>query len=298
MYNAANTSKMIDNFKTNIFLKKIGFIKDVNHTQLDNRLLKSLDLEDQIKLKKSWENNQLGVGTSIDLYTIPKNLKQACLLFSHDYERIEKSLNWIANEVISTNTKSAIEMGCGFGVLIKFLKKNKPEIELMGIDYAENLINIGQDLTGIKLINASYLEHKPISKYDTIICDFGFDMDNLKFPIRECKIEKIGQIEFCINCCDDFKMKFTPYINAWKMWSNDQSKLVIAGRINSNRNFILAFLELCNEYGWNLDINKIAKIETYDKEYMEGEKFLALCFETKEENKVKENFEKIITLLE
>ena len=288
---------MIDNLKINIFLKKIGFNKDVNHSQLDNRLLKSLDLEGQIKLKKAWENNQLGFGRAIDLYTIPKNLKQACLLFSHDYERIEKSLNWIANEVISSNSKSVIEMGCGFGILLKFLKENKPEIELMGIDYAENLINIGKDLTGIKLINASYLEYQSISKYDTIICDFGFDMDNLKSPIRACKTEKIGKTEFCINCCEDFKKKFLPYIKSWKNSSNDQSKLVIAGRINSNRNFILAFLELCNEYGWNLDTSKIEKLEIYDKENKYGEKFLALCFETKEENKVQENFEKIITLL-
>ena len=288
---------MISNLKTNIFLKKIGFYKDVNHSQLDNRLLKSLDLKDQTKLKEVWKNNQLGVGRSIDLYNIPKNLKQACLLFSHDYDRIEKSLNWIANEIILNNTNSAIEMGCGFGILLKFLKENKPEMELMGIDYAENLSEIGSELTGIKLINASYLDHQPISTYDTIICDFGFDMDKLNFPIRECKTIKIGKIEFCINCCEDFKNRFTPYISAWKKWSNDESKLIISGRINSNINFILAFLELCNEYGWNLNSSKISIIETYNKEMSSGEKFLALCFETKEENKVQENFEKIVNLL-
>lgn len=289
---------MIENLKTKIFLKKIGFLPNTNHTQLDNRLLKSLSTEEQITLKKVWEDNYYGVGKSLNLYSIPQNLKQACLLFSHDYNRIEKSLNWIANEIMSSNVKSAMEMGCGFGILLKFLKEIKPEADFMGIDYASNLVKIGRELTDIDLIDGSYLDLKPTLQYDTIICDFGFDMDNLKIPNRDCQNNKIGNIEYCINCTNDFKKAFFPYINSWKKWSSDQSQLIITGRMSANRSFMLAFLELCNEHGWNLNTDKVAVLKTYDKQMAHTEKFLALSLKTKKENKVHENFELIVNMLD
>ena len=60
-------------FKTkNFFKKKIGFLPNTNHTQSDNRLLKSLSPEEQITLKKVWEDNYYGVGKSLNLYSILK----------------------------------------------------------------------------------------------------------------------------------------------------------------------------------------------------------------------------------
>ena len=54
-----------------------------------------------------------------------------------------------------------MEMGCGFGILLKFLKEIKPEADFMGIDYASNLVKIGRELTDIDLIDGSYLDLKP-----------------------------------------------------------------------------------------------------------------------------------------
>ena len=46
----------------------------------------------------------------------------------------------------------------------------------MGIDRSKNLINKGKSISGIDLICGDYLKIKPNDSYDTIICDFGFDL--------------------------------------------------------------------------------------------------------------------------
>ena len=135
----------------NKYLKSIGLSGDTKHKQLDNRLFLSLDDSGQDKLHAAWETMRL-FGRSSDLYSVPQNLKQASLLFSHDYERIKKSIEWIENTISYLNSQSIIDMGCGYGVLIKYLQTKYPDINLMGIDKKPNLIQIGRTLTGINLI--------------------------------------------------------------------------------------------------------------------------------------------------
>ena len=289
---------MKKNIGVKAFLKTMGLQKNLKTKQLDNRLLISLDDEGKTKLEEVWEQKYYGFASMLDLYSIPKTLKQACLLFSHDYSRIEKSMEWTTQKVLLLKSESILEMGCGFGLLIKFLQTKDPNLRLAGIDQASNLVSIGTELTGIDLIAGNYLELKPNSSYDTIISDFGFDLEDIKLPDSEHEIVEIGDVSICINCCRDFKEKFTPYIKSWRKWGNKNSNLIMTGRLTRNHSYILATLEVANEYNWNLDMSQTKILQTYNKHTKQAEEFPGFVFNSNNENKVRDNFQKVIHMMQ
>ena len=273
------------------FLKTTGLQK-ITHQQIDKKLLRSLDDEGQIKLREAWDRlHRPNMHDSLALYSIPKTLKQACLLFSHDYSRMEQSIDWIAQKVFFLKSKSIVEMGCGFGLLIKFLQTQDPNLRLMGIDYAHNLVSIGTDLTGTNLIAGDYLEVNPTSSYDTVICNFGFDGDVFAMPQHDGS-DSINEMVYSVN---DYKKKITPYIKSWRKWGKQDSNLILIGRFTHRPNLILATLEAANKYNWNLDMSQTTILKVADNEFDSiTEKFPGLVFNSNNENKVSEKFQEIM----
>jgi hypothetical protein len=279
------------------FLKAMGLQKNLSHEQIDKRLFSSLDDEGQIKLVEEVERRicHPGITDSLALYSIPKTLKQACLLFSHDYSRMEQSIDWIAQKVFFLKSKSIVEVGCSFGLLIKFLQTQDPNLRLMGIDYAHNLVSIGTDLTGINLIAGDYLEVNPTSSYDTVICNFGFDSDTFASPPAEHDTDgKIGEVGFCVGCFHYYKEGITPYIESWRKWGKQDSNLILTGRLTISPSLVLATLKAANEYNWNLDMSQTTVFKVTDRDSREVEKFPGLVFNSNNENKVSENFQEIM----
>lgn len=81
------------------YLKDSGFIFDAKPALLDKRFFKMLSLEDQKTVENVWSAAAMGLDISRELYAVPKNLKQACMLFSHDADRYTVSMGWIAGLV-------------------------------------------------------------------------------------------------------------------------------------------------------------------------------------------------------
>jgi len=292
---------MKKNLKSNIgvraFLKKMGLQRDASVLQLDNKLMNSLNAEGKKELEEVWRSRREGGFSSmLDLYLVPKNLRQAALLFSHDYSRTEESMKWVCEKILSLNTKSVIEMGCGCGLLLKYLKTKDPEIEIVGIDQAQNLINIGTKLTGVDLISGNYLNIQPKTSYETIVCDFGFDSQDYEIPNSPHKYIDIGDVSICINCSNAYKKSFSPFIESWRRWGNENSNLVLTGRI-TNAGIILAILKISNSLSWNLDMSQTTVLWAQNNATKEWENFPGLVFKTNNEDKVEENFQKVIHML-
>ena len=118
---------------------------------------------------------------------------------------------------------------------------------------------------------------EPDQKYELIVCNFGFDLDNFEesttpHGTAECE----GQV-YCPGCSDDMKSQLDNYLSAWRSWGSDYSSIAIVGRI-SNFGILRALVLAAEGVGWNvnLSLSKMLEVEGITKEM---ESFPALLFQ-------------------
>lgn len=260
------------------YLKDMGFIFDVKPAQLDKRFFKTLSAVDQETVEQVWSAAAMGLDISRELYAVPKNLKQACALFSHDAERYIASMEWISDLVERTNPASLIDMGCGAGLLINYLQKKKSPASLNGIDGAKNLVDIGRSLTNLDLIAGDYLNVEPIGEYELIVCEFGYDNSDIPPSKRPHSAAQCGLASYCPGCAEDARAHFREYMAAWRRWGTSESKLAIVGRMTDYID-VRAVTLAAQDVGWHVHLEHSAMLIVRDK-ISGSQKFPALYFTT------------------
>jgi len=257
------------------FLKSLGFALDKRPHQIDRLLLKSLSPGDAEALRMIWSTRNAGFSDGLGTYLIPKTLKQAALQFSYDWPRAVATMDWFDEVVRRLGPTSIVEMGCGAGFLLGFLRNRDPGVHLQGVDAARNLVDIGAALSGNALIAGDYLTAKPDRAYDLIVCDFGFDMARFKPSTTPHSIAACAGAQYCPGCSDDLKVQFDAYLRAWRRWSHAGSHLAVAGRL-SNFGMLRAFVLAAFDAGW-LPCLQDSTVLTV-KHDRDAERFPALLF--------------------
>lgn len=245
------------------YLKDVGFVFDAKPAQLDKRFFKMLSSEDQEIVENVWAAAQMGLDISSELYVVPKTLKQASTLFSHDAERYVSSMAWIAGLIEEQQPSSIFEMGCGAGLLLKFLKSRFPEIDVGGIDSAENLIEIGSDLTGQSLIAGDYLVQEPDRSYEMIVCEFGYDNSNIPKSTKPHSSSQCGRASYCPGCAEDAQGHFNKYMQSWRRWATQNSTLALVGRMTDYTDIRAVTLAAQNA-GWHVCLERSAILTIKD----------------------------------
>ncbi|MQV20284.1 hypothetical protein GHK65_07995 [Sinorhizobium meliloti] len=262
-------------FAPRAYLRSIGFALDKEPHQIDRLLLKSLSPEDRDLLNTIWATRNIGLSTGLDMYLVPKTIKQASLLFSYDWRRAAATMEWFDYVVRRRQPESVVDMGCGAGFLLGFLRKKYAGVRLQGVDAASNLIEIGSQLSGSGLIAGDYCTVKPDHAYDLILCDFGFDMARFKASTKPHNYATCGEAQYCTSCSDDLKLQFDAYLQAWRQWGHAGAHLAVAGRL-SNFGILRSFVLAAGDVGWapDLDASKVLSI----KQEGRTERFPALVF--------------------
>jgi len=74
--------------------------------------------------------------------------------------------------IIRNNNTSLLDVGCGYGGLLKYSKKEKININYTGIDLVKEMINEAKKQNPKnKFINANILEYNPKNKFDYVIAN-------------------------------------------------------------------------------------------------------------------------------
>ncbi len=267
------------------FLKSIGFGLDEKPHELDRKLLKSFPSEDRHTLREIWAARDFGSSLSLrDMYELPKTRKQAALLFSHDWPRVNASMKWFNDVVLKLAPKSIVEMGCGAGFLLKFIQGGHPDIRLQGVDAARNLIAIASELCGSSFMSGDYSEVQPDQKYDLIVCDFGFDLARFTESSTPHTTASVGDFQYCPGCSNDLKQEFDHYTQAWRSWAHDSSYLAVAGRIG-HFGMLRAFVLSAQDVGWELVLDHSAMLKI--KHHGTSERFPALLFRSVQSSSTK-----------
>lgn len=261
-------------------LKDSGFIFDAKPAQLDKRFYKTLSPEDQETVEHVWSAAAMGLDISSEFYKVPKNLKQACTLFSHDADRYVVSMGWISDVVERTNPGSLVEMGCGAGLLINYLQKKTPHLKLNGIDGAKNLIEIGSSLTNLDLIAGDYLTTEPDGEYEMIVCEFGYDNSSIPLSTKPHSAAQCGLASYCPGCAEDSRTHFREYMAAWRRWGTSKGRLAMVGRMTDYTD-VRAVTLAARDVGWHVQLEHSAILKIRD-ERRGSQKFPAWYFTTEE----------------
>ncbi|MCO6184598.1 bifunctional 2-polyprenyl-6-hydroxyphenol methylase/3-demethylubiquinol 3-O-methyltransferase UbiG [Rhizobium sp. L1K21] len=215
------------------FLKKIGFDFEKSPAALDKAFLKSFEASGRQEVEATWSLLRTGATTERSLYALPKSEKQASLLFSHDRERVATSLEWFANVVETHNPKSIVEMGCGAGFLLRYLRALDAEVVLCGVDQQSNLMKTIPEGDRIETLVGDYRSLSSDRSFDLIICDFGWDNADIPASKTPHSVSELEGQKYCPGCSDDASLFFQDLLRACERWGHEKSRIALTGRLTN-----------------------------------------------------------------
>jgi len=127
---------------TRAFLKREGFEFSLQPGQLDRKFRRALSPEKVEMFELAGLMPDCGERSKL-IYSLPDDLQQAHLLFSHDSARTAISFAWLAS--FATETEGPIlDLGCGSGAFARLLAAHGKSQPIVGIDEAANLVAIAK----------------------------------------------------------------------------------------------------------------------------------------------------------
>jgi len=111
-----------------------------------------------------------------------------------------------------------IDVGCGSGQLIKWVKHTRPQVQCHGVDFSQEALNkVDIKDVDLKLANAQELPY-PDDQFDLVICTHLLDRipePDTQKAIAELKRVGVGYVWILVSDCDgteeDKYLKNTPY---------------------------------------------------------------------------------------
>lgn len=265
------------------FLKSRGIKFGKSARSLDLAFSRAFSEEKRKDSQVVWERMQMGMVTVQELYALPETREQMSLLFSQDSPRMVASLSWFKSVVAKLEAESLIEFGCGAGYLLSYLRQVFPDLDLTGVERQSNLANFVDQSENIRVCEGDYRELQPDNHFDLVVCDFGWDNNEIPESIQPHSSAEIAGKGYCPGCSDDKIPFFASMLGAWKAWAKPRASLAIAGRLK-NLTDLRAIVMAAEQHDWHLDgeqstLLKVANLAG------QVEKFPALIFTTNKQDK-------------
>lgn len=230
------------------FLKKNGFLFEKKPWPIEKALHKSLDANGKETLENMWEMAKVGFHEPQSTMCLPQTPTQAAKLFSHDAQRAVASMTWISKTLSSLKTGTILELGCGAGFLLSYLKFIYPDFSFTGLERIDNLANIASEVSGVKIINQDYVETSINQRFDYLICDFGWNIEDIKSGPVPHDLQDFNGLKYCAGCSSAAEESYFKMIGGWKKMLADGGSIIVTGRLHSYGD-IRAFLSAANESG-------------------------------------------------
>ncbi|TGQ16369.1 MULTISPECIES: class I SAM-dependent methyltransferase [unclassified Mesorhizobium] len=221
-------------------------------SRLDERLLAACDPIQARRLEKAWATRNEGLRLE-RLYSFPKTLKQAHLLFSHDRERIAQSFEWILAS-IPPQAKAIADVGCATGTLSRLIAQSHPSTRVWGIDKAANLVTAAKAASNpsnvqFEAINMSRLSS--VGKFDVVVSACGIEQPYLPEPSFEDLMMTQGK-GIMPGYRRTVASGYAGMLSGLRQAAHDGAYLIGVFRISSQTHF-LTFTDVAAEIGWQLE---------------------------------------------
>lgn len=145
---------------------------------------------------QAWQQN---VNKSIDTYKGLKNFEKPYRRYDFVYEKIKDYL---------ADTQSFLDIGCGDGSFIYYLKQRHPEISYHGVEYSEDLLNDIRNnelLKGVDFSQGDAVNFELGRKFDhALMAGVLSIFDDIEKPIKNmCEHIKSGGYGFIFGCVNE-----------------------------------------------------------------------------------------------
>lgn len=260
------------------FLKSRGIKFGKSARSLDLAFLRAFSEERQEDVQDLWERLHMQSATVQELYALPDTREQMSLLVSHDAPRMIASLGWFESVVVKLEAKSLIEFGCGAGYLLSYLRQVFPTLDVIGVERQSNLTKLIDPDDNLNVCAGDYRELQPYTSVDLVLCDFGWDNNEIPQSTKPHSSAEIAGKGYCPGCSDDKIPFFASMLGAWKPWAKPRASLAIAGRL-TNLTDLRAIVLAAEQYDWHLDAEQSTLLKVTNLAG-DAEKFPALIFTT------------------
>lgn len=276
------------------FLKSRGIKFGKSVRSLDLAFLRTFSEERQEDVQDLWERLHMQLATVQELYALPDTREQMSLLLSHDAPRMVASLGWFESVVAKIEAKSLIEFGCGSGYLLSYLRHAFPTLDLTGVERQSNLAKLIDPDDNLNVCEGDYREIQPNTSVDLVLCDFGWDNNEIPQSTKPHSIAEIAGKAYCPGCSDDKVPFFASMLGAWKAWANPLASLAIAGRL-TNLIDLRAIVLAAEQYDWHLNAEQSTQLKVTNLAG-QAEKFTALIFTTNKQEEPAAAIERYLLL--
>jgi len=226
------------------FLKKVGFDFAKKPSSLDSAYLNLFDDDSKNEIRAAWTSMHLFAGGPSVLYTHPQTTKQAALLFSHDRNRAIATFSWVNSVLNRLQPSTLLEVGCGAGFQLRYIRECFPNIQLSGVDKCLNLLGCIPIELNLDLIHGDYLTLN-LESYDVVLCDFGWDNSDIKTSSAP---HTVGQLEghtYCPICAGEMQLFYQKMLSAFQSQIQLNGTLLLTGRFPQVANHV-AFFDALN----------------------------------------------------
>lgn len=230
------------------FLKKNGFIFEKKPWPVEKAFHKSLDDNGKEKLENMWKMAEIGFHEPQSTMYLPQTPIQAAKLFSHDANRSVASMTWISKTLSELQPGTILELGCGAGFLLGYLKSKYTDFSYSGLEILDNLAKIASEVSGEEIYNQDYTAASIDQKFDYLICDFGWHITDIKDGPTPHDMHEFEGLKYCAGCSLAAEESYFELINCWKSLLADGGSIIVTGRIPSF-GYMKAFLNAANKSG-------------------------------------------------
>lgn len=223
-----------------------------SHARLDDLYMKSMENDERrAHLYRVWRTS-VEEGRIEQQYLIPRTLRQASLLFSHDRSRILATTAWFRDLVARSSAETVIDAGCGHGTLVRILAEDDGSRSVIGVDQAENLIRVGEEasrrLPNACFVCAEFKDWQPPAPVELVVSNMGLDLHYSRPHLAPNELNPTG-LALSERYLAQWDADVGPCLTSWRMWVDVGGCLAVVMRLNSVE-ATAAFLKSAAKAGW------------------------------------------------
>ena len=155
------------NKKLKSYLNENGLRFNLNEQRIWKYIEETFGENRARELSDIFDETYIDKGKAIDVsrkYQFCNSFEEATTLMYFQSNWFLKNSNIILDDILKSEPKSILELGCYTGIFSNYLTKTLENSNITGVDIEDNLINFGKDKFNNEKLNLICIDYKELKK--------------------------------------------------------------------------------------------------------------------------------------